>query len=202
MKKIVCVLVSILLIGVLALIGKTIYENRNLEVESHDSKYREEGWLQGEYEAYFVSQILPTDIIWYGEWTENEFEIPVRFETDVSREVLKIRDGYQKCFIVVNELDTTAGLEKSDYEMLASYINNDERYNMLYVGEERLEYLAELLLGTTEPVNEEDLSIGFFRESDSLFSTHGDFIRNDLQFDEENYCTYWLSAYVISFEKE
>ena len=101
MKKVICVLGCLcVLSGILAL-GVSIYKNKETEDDS-SSKYREEGWGLGEYDAYLVRDKYPTDILWIGPWEEYEWELSVRFAETVDRETLAMRAGFQYMYIVAN----------------------------------------------------------------------------------------------------
>ncbi|MGN0164785.1 MAG: hypothetical protein ACI39R_01245 [Lachnospiraceae bacterium] len=198
MKKIICILLCVIVVGVLVLVGVKIYKESEIP-EDPNGKYREEGWASGEYEAYLVREKIPTDIIWYGEWPGCDFEVPVRFETEVTDEILKIRDGYQKVYVVVNDLDGNVGLTDEDYKLITNFINSDSRYNFTYLGKNRLDYLSELEGYGSEHINADELSIGFFRVDDALYAHHGSYTESEVGM---NICELIFDDFDIYFVNE
>lgn len=174
MKKVIVAIVCVLMIGTLAVIGIWIYQNRQENAEPN-SRYRAAGWEQFEYDAYFVREKMPTDIIWIGAWEGFDFEIPVRFEAGVSDEELKIRNGYTKAYVVINDLDGSLNITDEEYELLFQYLLNDSRYNLMYLGTNRLAYVVELGGYDPDHIQEKDLSAGFFRYNDELYLNYGSY---------------------------
>ncbi len=175
MKKIICALIIVIVVAICTLIGVNIYKNSDLyDSNDTESRYREEGWLQGEFTAYFLREKLPTDIIWYGEYHYYEdFELPVRFETEINDEVLQMRDGYEKVIIFINDLDENLNLSEDDYKLILRYMENNSRYNFMYVGHKDIKTIYELFGFDSSNLNEDTWSIEFLNVNGYLQATHG-----------------------------
>lgn len=192
MKKVICVLGCLcVLSGILAL-GVSIYKNKKTE-DDLSSKYREEGWGMGEYDAYLVRDKYPTDILWIGPWEEYEWELSVRFAETVDRETLTIRDDFQHMYIVINDLDGSVTLTEDDYRLISSYVKSDSRYHFLYLGKEKLPQICEYGFGDKDMITEIDYSLGLYHCNERLISSWGVYTQNEIDY-EGCICEYVIAG--------
>lgn len=182
MKKVICVFFLFLVCAGIVGFSIYIYNNKKNEDDSF-SKFREEGWGLGEYDAYLVRDKYPTDILWIGPWEEYEWELSVRFAETVDRETLTIRDGFQHMYIVINDLDGSVTLTEDDYRLINSYVNSDSRYHFLYLGKEKLPQICEYGFGDKDMITEIDYSLGLYHSNERLISSWGVYTQNEIDYD-------------------
>ncbi|MDO4317633.1 MAG: hypothetical protein Q4C48_05420 [Lachnospiraceae bacterium] len=192
MKKMICVIGGLLLLFGLIAGSVRIYENRGQEDDSF-SKFRDEGWGLGEYDAYLVREKYPTDILWIGPWEEYEWELPVRFAETVDRETLTMRDGFQNMYIVINDLDGSVGLTEEEYRLIHSYVKSDSRYHFLYLGKEKLPQICEYGFGDKDMISEIDYSLGLYHCNERLISSWGVYTQNEIDY-EVRLCEYVIAG--------
>ncbi len=195
MKKAVAVFVLLLIIGALVGLSVGIYKNNQREEASE-----KEDWQQGEYEAYFIREKMPADIIWFGQWDGFEFEIPIRFETEITKEALKIRDGYSKAYIVINDLEGDLDFSDEEWDILFKYLLNDSRYNFAYIGTDKLAYVVEKGGYDPDRISEDDMSAVYLRDNDSLKLIYGCYVKSDKEI-EMDVCVSVLLTYQTHFDK-
>ncbi len=104
----------------------------------------ERSWLPGEKEAYILNELYPTDIIWYGKQYAFDFEVPVRYETEISMPVLKKRSGYTYVYIVLSDRDGQLDISRENLELIEELVRSDIRYNFIYIGDKENDILKEL----------------------------------------------------------
>ena len=188
-KKLILAAVSLIVVVGIIMAVKAVWKNAHEENNVYESKWRDEGWEAGEYPAYLLRVKYPTDIIWYGNWDDRyPWEIPVRFESEVTNQVLTMRDGFQYVYIVVNDLDGNCDLTDDDYQKIANFVNNSNRYHFIYVGCDP-ELVCSYFLDKTDFFNEEDNVFALFHYpgSDrptactSIFSEETEEERSDTQ---------------------
>ncbi len=200
MKKTICAISCLCLFtGILALCV-SIYKNRKIEDDS-SSKYRDEGWEIGEYEAYALREKYPTDILWIGPWEGYEWEISIRFAESVNQETLTMRDGFQYMYIVVNDLDGSVTLTEEEYRLINSYVKSDSRYHFLYLGKERLAEICDYGFGDKEQITALDYSVGMYHRGERLVSAWGDYTQNEIDY-EVNICECVLMGLEICLPQE
>ncbi len=203
MKKTICVAIVLAVIFVCTFIGVRIYINSDLyEANNKESSRYGRGWLQGEYAAYFVREKLPTDIIWYGEYHYYEdYELPVRFETEINDDVLKIRSGYEKAIIFINDLDGNLNFDEEDYKLILRHIEYNTRYNFVYVGTKDLSYIYELFGYDPANLEDDEVELIFLNLNDSIQCFRGGYKSEDLD-DKERIGYVPLQVYADMFDDE
>ncbi len=179
MKKIICVFGCICAFAGILALGIYIYKNKETEDDSF-SKYRDEGWGLGEYDAYAVREKYPTDILWIGPWEEYEWELSIRFAESVNQETLTMRDGFQYMYIVVNDLDGSVTLTEEEYRLINSYVKADSRYHFLYLGRERLAEICDYGFGDKGGITPVDYSVGMYHYGERLVSSWGIYTQDDI----------------------
>lgn len=97
-----------------------------------------------EYEAYVISTLYPTDVIWIGEVLEFEYPIPIREETRLDEDVLKIREGFRHLLVVINDYNGEINVSDDEYKLVLEKLTHDTRYNLCYIGQKQLNHLLEL----------------------------------------------------------
>lgn len=179
MKKVICVLGCFCVLASILALCISIYKNKETEDDS-TSKYREEGWEIGEYEAYALREKYPTDILWIGPWEGYKWELSIRFAESVDHETLTMRDDFQHMYIVVNDLDGSVTLTEEEYRLINSYVKSDSRYHFLYLGREKLEQICDYGFGDKDGITPVDYSIGMYHRGERLVSVWGAYTENEL----------------------
>ena len=179
MKKLICIVGCLFLLAGLIAASVCIYKNKETEDDS-SSKYREEGWEIGEYEAYALREKYPTDILWIGPWEGYKWELSIRFAESVDQETLAMRDDFQHMYIVVNDLDGSVTLTEEEYRLINSYVKSDSRYHFLYLGREKLEQICDYGFGDKDGITPVDYSIGMYHRGERLVSVWGVYTENEL----------------------
>ncbi len=200
MKKVICIIGCLCFFAGLIVIIISIYKNKETEDDS-SSKYRDEGWGIGEYEAYALREKYPTDILWIGPWEGYEWEISIRFAESVNRETLTMRDGFQHMYIVVNDLDGSVTLTEEEYRLINSYVKADFRYHFLYLGRERLAEICDYGFGDKGGITPVDYSIGMFHRGEHLVSVWGVYSQTNIDY-ESNLCECVLNGLELSLPQE
>ncbi len=181
MKKTISVIILMALLGLLVL-GAVYFFRKDKETTEPDmSRYREEGWYPGEYDAYVIREKYRADIIWIGPEAEYwEWQIPIRFEKEISEDMLKARKGYPYVYVVINDLDGSVHISDDEYLLIKEYLTKNERYSFAYFGEKDLKRLSDLGFFEYErAINKSDLFVGLFYLNGELICSSGRFTRED-----------------------
>lgn len=136
-KAIVCGL-WIIILGTLGIVIALWMKKADPQSEDIRSMpYKERG-------AYLLTKRYPTDVIWFGEYSELEYAINVRFPGTISRDSIKKEENCSKAMIVINDYSSETGVTKDDIDLIFEILSTDSRYIFFYMGRKNLAYIGEV----------------------------------------------------------
>ncbi len=192
MKKVIVVIFVFSVIFGIVIGAYTLLKSE--KKEDINDKYRAEGWWPGEYEAYYIREKMPADILWIGTYSGYDFDIPIRIEQTVDRKTINPRTGFNRIIIVVNDLDGKVNLNDNEYEMIVDRVINDSRYMFFYLGTKKLLSLVEAAGFNTDSITKNELSVFLTHNNNEIVFWHGTYDEQDLK-NEINPCFTVLSGY-------
>lgn len=117
MKKKKKIIIAIVLLTLILLVVSGIVGYFKVIKPMFFSEEEEKGYEPlGEYDAHVLTDVYPTDIIWYGKQYEFKYKSNIRYETEYTDEVLKKRDGCSFVYIILNDRDGKLGITREELE--------------------------------------------------------------------------------------
>ncbi len=131
--------------------GINLYRNTHIKDEPEQT---EKVYYPSEHGVYILREEEPTDIVWYGKGYKfpnrypdvYNFNVPVRYENEVSDDILKIKKGFERQIIVLSDYDSTLEFTHEELIRCLSQAINSRYCYFLYLGTKKNEEIISALV--------------------------------------------------------
>lgn len=166
-NRIVSIAIGIIILLLIILIGVIICgtndDEDSLNSAQHDIK--------------LVTELYPTKFIVYGSEIDFSSSISVEYIDEICDDNLVMDNDYVYTMIIINDIDNNVNLSDDDWKLIYGYVESDDRYNLMYLGNSDFEQIGRLgILSDMTAFAEGDLSVGFVHEAGQLITVFGTYV--------------------------
>lgn len=130
-----------------------------------------------EHDIKLVTELYPTRFVIYGSEIDFSSSISVEYIDEICDDNLVMGKDYEYTMIIINDLDNNVNLSDDDWKLVYGYVENDDRYNLMYLGDSDFEQIGRLgILSDMTAFAEGDLSVGIVHEAGQLIFVFGTYV--------------------------
>ena len=165
--RIVSIAISIIILFIIILIGVIIFCTND----------NEDPLNSVEHDIKLVTELYPTRFVIYGSEIDFSSSISVEYIDEICDDNLVMGKDYEYTMIIINDLDNNVNLSDDDWKLVYGYVENDDRYNLMYLGDSDFEQIGRLgILSDITAFDDGDLSVGIVHEAGQLISVFGTYV--------------------------
>lgn len=114
------------------------------------------------------------------------FREKLKYETIHALDESSIQKNEDNVYLIINDLDGKAELQKSDVSFLKKYADKNLNFNFFYLGTDKLNYFTESGIFTDFGVQEDDMSFGYVVTEGTRMTYSGAWSGSDQEHFESN----------------